>query len=75
MVTLAGADGATSCWDGKYDYRFGRRAHAIREAGTDDNPATIADSDWELLVHLGDGHVPAAQHATFPRRSVLAMAA
>jgi hypothetical protein len=49
QVDLAGADGATACWESKYHYMFWRPRAAIQEADTDPNGATIADPDWEPL--------------------------
>jgi hypothetical protein len=46
MTNLAGADGAIGCWNDKYYWRFWRPITAIREAATDDNPATEPDPDW-----------------------------
>jgi hypothetical protein len=49
MADLAGADGAIACWNDKYYYRFWRPLSAIRLAGTDGNPATVADPSWTPL--------------------------
>jgi PAP2 superfamily len=49
MTDLAGADGAISCWNDKYYWSFWRPITAIREAGTDGNPATTADPTWSPL--------------------------
>jgi hypothetical protein len=49
MTNLAAADGAIGCWYSKYHWRFWRPMMAIREAGTDGNPATDADPTWTPL--------------------------
>ena len=49
MANLAGADGAIACWNDKYYQRFWRPLSAIRLAGTDGNPATVADPSWTPL--------------------------
>ena len=66
QVNLAGADGATACWDSKYEYMFWRPRAAIQEAGTDDNPATIADSDWEPLFTPATDTSPLLNTPPFP---------
>jgi len=43
-VTLA--DGVIAFYDAKYTYNFWRPVTAIRQADTDDNPATGADPNW-----------------------------
>ena len=59
QVNLGGADGATACWESKYHYMFWRPMAAIREAGTDDNPATDPDTSWEPLFAPGTVTTPA----------------
>jgi hypothetical protein len=49
MVDLAAADGAIGCWDNKYRWNFWRPISAIREAGSDGNPRTVADTGWTPL--------------------------
>jgi hypothetical protein len=56
-VDLAQADAAISCWNDKYYWRFWRPVTAIREAGSDGNPATVADPSW---LPLFDPSTPAA---------------
>jgi len=57
MTDLAAADSAISCWNDKYYWRFWRPVTAIREAGTDGNPATVPDAGW---LPLFDPSTPAA---------------
>ena len=49
IENLASADGAIGCWNSKYYWKFWRPITAIREAGSDGNPATEADSAWTPL--------------------------
>ena len=49
IENLASADGAIGCWYSKYYWNFWRPITAIREAGSDGNPATGADLAWTPL--------------------------
>ena len=51
MENLAGADGAIGCWESKFYWNFWRPITAIREADTDGNPATEADTNWTPLFY------------------------
>jgi hypothetical protein len=66
MVNLAGADGATACWNDKYYWNFWRPRAAIREADTDGNPATIADPGWEALFAPATATTPPLATPPFP---------
>jgi hypothetical protein len=66
MVSLAAADGAIACWNDKYYWNFWRPIDAIREAASDDNPATEADPDWKPLFDPATTTVPALSTPTFP---------
>ena len=58
MTNMAGADGAIGCWNDKYYWNFWRPETAIRLAGTDDNPATVADPTWlPLLAGVSPPHL------------------
>ena len=48
-TNLAGADGVIACWNDKNYWSFWRPITAIREAGSDGNPATVADPTWTPL--------------------------
>ncbi len=50
MGNVVGADAGIACWDSKYHYRFWRPIMAIRNAGIDGNPATVADPAWTPLL-------------------------
>jgi hypothetical protein len=51
LVALTLGDAAVVAWDAKYsrDLDLWRPASAVREAGTDGNPATSPDATWEPL--------------------------
>lgn len=66
MINLAGADGPTACWESKYYFNYWRPRAAIREADTDDNPATIADPSWEPLFTPATATIPALNTPPFP---------
>ena len=55
MTNMAAADGSIGCWNDKWYWSFWRPITAIREAGSDGNPATVADPNW---VPLFDPTVP-----------------
>ncbi|MFC7650133.1 vanadium-dependent haloperoxidase [Streptosporangium lutulentum] len=50
MVNLSKADATIACNSEKAAWHFWRPITAIREAGTDGNPDTTPDSDWEPLL-------------------------
>jgi hypothetical protein len=66
MVNLAAADGAIACWNDKYSWHFWRPRAAVREADTDDNPATIADPSWEPLFSAATQTIPPLTTPAFP---------
>ena len=66
MVNLAAADGAIACWNDKYYWHFWRPRAAIREADTDDNPATIGDPTWEPLFSAATQTTPPVITPAFP---------
>jgi hypothetical protein len=49
MANMAGADGVIACWKDKYYWNFWRPITAIRQADSDENPATVADPNWTPL--------------------------
>jgi hypothetical protein len=66
MVNLAAADAATACWNDKYHWNFWRPRAAIREADTDGNPATVADTTWEPLFSAATATTPPLVTPPFP---------
>jgi hypothetical protein len=46
VANLAAADGSIGCWNDKWHWGFWRPITAIRQAGSDGNPATEADPGW-----------------------------
>ena len=49
-TSMASADALIACWDDKDEYNFWRPITAIRHAADDDNPGTVAQSDWEPFL-------------------------
>ncbi|MBV8971960.1 MAG: PEPxxWA-CTERM sorting domain-containing protein [Sphingomonadaceae bacterium] len=49
-ASVAYADAATAVFNAKYHYDFWRPVTAIRGAGDDGNPNTIADPNWHALI-------------------------
>jgi hypothetical protein len=50
MLYLTAADALIGSWDDKAHFSFWRPITAIREAGTDGNPATAPDAGWLPLI-------------------------
>jgi hypothetical protein len=50
MLYLTGADAVIACFQDKERWGFWRPQTAIREAGDDGNPATVADPAWTSLL-------------------------
>ena len=65
-MSLAGADGATACWNDKYYWQFWRPVTAIREADTDGNPATTADPTWLPMFDASTATTPPLSNPPFP---------
>jgi PAP2 superfamily len=65
-INLVAADAATACWNDKYEFMFWRPRAAIQEADTDDNPATIADPNWEPLFTPATVTSPPLNTPPFP---------
>jgi hypothetical protein len=74
LADVAMADAGIVAWDAKYDDNLWRPITAIQQAGTDGNPATVADPTWQPLGAPGQGVVPnftppfpsyVSGHATF----------
>jgi hypothetical protein len=50
MGNMVDADSAVACFDAKYDYLFWRPVMAIRNAGIDGNPDTVAVANWTPVL-------------------------
>jgi len=50
LVNMVMADGYIAGWDAKYFYDFWRPVTAIHAAGTDRNPATAPEPNWQPLL-------------------------
>lgn len=64
-LNVAMADAGIVAWDGKYAYNQIRPVTAIRNAGSDNNPNTTLDPDWEPLIGTPDFPDYISGHATF----------
>jgi hypothetical protein len=65
LMNLALADAGIASWDAKYHYDLWRPIDAIREAATDQNPATIADPNWLPLLKTPPFPAYTSGHSTF----------
>lgn len=65
QLNLALADAGIAAWDTKYAYRFWRPITAIRLAGSDSNPNTRADRNWQSLVETPAHPDYVSGHSTF----------
>ena len=50
LLNISLADAGIAAWDAKYSYNRWRPVAAIREAATDGNPATVADTNWSPMI-------------------------
>jgi hypothetical protein len=74
-LNLAVADSVIALYDAKYTYAFWRPVTAIRAAGSDGNPDTIADPAWTPLSNTApDPSYPGA-HATVSATAATILAA
>ena len=64
-LNMALADAAIVSWDMKYTYNFWRPITAIRDADSDQNPATVADTLWEPLLTTPPFPECTSGHSTF----------
>jgi hypothetical protein len=58
IASVAMADAAIAAWDVKFQHNVWRPITAVREAGTDGNPATAAITSWVPLGCPGDEVFP-----------------
>lgn len=65
MLNVSLADAGISCWDAKYEFDLWRPVTAIREAGSDGNRATTADSAWTPLLTTPAFPTYSSGHSTF----------
>jgi len=75
LLNLAMADAAICAWDAKYAFSFWRPVTAIRNADTDDNPATDPDPTWRSFIVTPPFPDYVSGHSTFSgaAATVLAM--
>ena len=74
LLGMAAADAAIVCWDCKYTINFWRPITAIREADTDNNPATTADPAWTSFIATPPFPEYTSGHSTFSRSAATVLA-
>lgn len=65
LLNIALADAGIAAWDAKYHYDLWRPIDAIRQAGTDDNPTTVPDSNWLSLLQNPPFPTYTSGHSSF----------
>lgn len=66
-LSLAQADAAIVCWEGKYRYNFWRPITAIKRADEDNNPETARDANWDSWLVAPNFPEYPSGHSTFSR--------
>jgi hypothetical protein len=74
LLNIAMADAAIASWDCKYIFNFWRPITAIREAGSDGNPATNADASWVPLLATPPFPEYTSGHSTFSAAAATVLA-
>jgi hypothetical protein len=74
LLNLAGADAYIACFEAKYTYDFWRPVTAIRAAGSDGNPDTVADPTWTPLLATPAHPSYSSGHSTFGAAAATALA-
>ncbi len=65
LLSLAQADSAIVCWEGKYRYNLWRPVTAARRADEDGNPATVKDAAWDHELVAPPFPAYPSGHSTF----------
>jgi len=65
MLDATLADAAIVSWESKYFYDLWRPVTAIRQANTDNNPATVVDPNWTSLLAAPPFQTYTSGHSTF----------
>lgn len=65
MLNYALADAGIAAWDAKYAYSLWRPIDAVRQADSDANPATTADSGWAPLLNTPSFPSYVSGHSAF----------
>lgn len=64
-LNLSLVDASIAAWDAKYTYRSWRPITAIRLAGSDQNPETEADKNWQSFLETPAHPDYVSSHSTF----------
>lgn len=73
LLSIAQADAAIVCWETKYRYNTWRPVTAIRNAATDGNPETEADSKWDHFLNSPPFPEYTSGHSTFSKASAVVL--
>jgi hypothetical protein len=65
ILNVALADSSIASWDAKYAYDLWRPVTAIRNADSDGNPETTAESDWQPLLITPNHPEYVSGHSTY----------
>ncbi len=74
LVSIAQADAAIVCWEGKYRYNLWRPITAIQRGGEDGNAATEADPEWSNYLVSPPFPAYPSGHSTFSKCSAVVLA-
>lgn len=74
LLSLAQADAAIACWEGKYGYNFWRPLTAIQRADEDGNPTTSPDPKWDSWLIAPNFPEYPSGHSTFSRAAAEVLA-
>lgn len=74
LLGICLADAAIACWDCKYATNYWRPITAIREADTDNNPATTPDPAWTSFIATPPFPEYTSGHSTFSRSAATTLA-
>lgn len=69
LLSLAQADGAIVCWEGKYRYNLWRPVTAVQRADEDGNPATEKEAEWSHALPAPPFPAYPSGHSTFSQAS------
>ncbi len=73
MLDTTLADAAIVSWESKYFYDLWRPVTAIRQANTDNNPATVVDPNWSSLLVTPPFPTYTSGHSTFSGAAAAAL--
>jgi hypothetical protein len=75
LLNLAVADAGIAAWDAKYTYNSWRPVTAIRLGGSDRNPLTKANPNWNPLIETPNHPDYVSGHSTFSKAAATVLTA